>query len=391
MREQRDAGGPGWPIRPATAGADSSASLRSALWTGRATRWYVGAAFSLFWAYSTVPDILRSEGSTAFRVSGVALIVVFSLAFLIAPPVAWMLAARGRVVVCAAMLALSFTLLPWLGRDVTGLWTYVGVLVGMCVFSWRMTLLIVGGLTLVTLAVRVDAGGWTETAFIVPVIVLSISLMMATFARTIATVNQLRATQAELELMTAERERSRVARDIHDILGHSLTVITVKSELAGRLIDADPVRARAEIADVESLARGALADVRATVSGFRAMTASGELAAARGALTAAGVTADLPSSTDAVPPAHRELVGWVIREGVTNVVRHAGASRCRIRLSGCEVEIADDGVGRRAESPMSTGLSGLRERVESAGGRLSTGTSDLGGFSLRASLPEGPR
>nr|WP_246306849.1 sensor histidine kinase [Herbiconiux flava] len=216
---------------------------------------------------------------------------------------------------------------------------------------------------------------------------------MSAFARTIAVVNELRATQAELEAVTAERERGRVARDIHDILGHSLTVITVKSELAARLLDVDPGRARAEIQDVETIARGALADVRATVSGVRGTTASGELAAARGALDAAGVRAELPSSTDVVPAAQRELVGWVIREGVTNVVRHAGASRCRIRIAEDSVTIDDDGtgpvvtaVGGPSAAP-STGLRGLRERVESVGGTLEVGRGELGGFALTVTLP----
>ncbi|WP_258062892.1 sensor histidine kinase [Rathayibacter sp. AY1C6] len=380
----------GWPIRPAAAGADPGATLRTALWTPRALRWYAGAVFSLFWVYSTVPSVL-DDPEWPRRVVGVALIAAFSAGFLVAPPLAWTLATRGRLLICLGLLAFSFTLLPWLGRDVTGLWTYVGVLVGMCVFTWRLTATLIGALASATLAVRLESDGVTETAFVVPVIILSISLMMATFARTIATVNQLRDTRAELEVLTAERERSRVARDIHDILGHSLTVITVKSELAGRLLDADPERARAEIADVESLARGALADVRATVSGFRATTASGALAAARGALAAAGISADLPSSTDTVLPQHRELVGWVIREGATNVVRHSSASRCRIRLTACEVEIADDGVGPQPGAAGSTGLAGLRERVEAAGGRLSVGTSELGGFRLAATLPGGGR
>ncbi|MBF4463005.1 MULTISPECIES: sensor histidine kinase [unclassified Rathayibacter] len=384
--------GPGWPIRPAAAASDSSATLTGALLSPQALRWYFGAVFSLFWAASSVTSILGGDGPLPWRLAGVVLLVVYCAAFVVAPPLAWTFAATGRLVTCAGLLALSFTLLPWLDRGtVTGLWTYVGVLVGMCVFTWSATLAMVGGLAMIALAVRVGDDGWTETSIVVPVLIVSLSLMMATFARTIATVNQLRATQAELEILTAERERSRVARDIHDILGHSLTVIAVKSELAGRLLDADPERARAEIADVESLARGALKDVRATVAGFRATTASGELAAARGALTAAGVTPELPSSTDAVLPAHRELVGWVIREGVTNVVRHAHASRCRVRLTAAQVEIADDGVGPRPGSASSTGLVGLSERVEAAGGRMSIGTSELGGFSLRVHLPEESR
>ncbi|WP_241560478.1 sensor histidine kinase [Rathayibacter iranicus] len=359
-------------------------------WTPLARRWYIGAVLSLFWVYMTLPSVLAFPEWPG-RVAGVALIAGFSIAFLVAPPIAWTVAPRGRALICAGMLALSLTLLPWLGRDVTGLWTYVGVVVGMCLFSWWLTLGIIGALALVALALRCDGSAGTEGTVVVPVIIFSISLMMATFARTIATVDQLRTTRAELEVLTAERERSRVARDIHDILGHSLTVIAVKSELAGHLLAADPARARAEIADVESLARGALADVRATVSGFRATTASGALAAARDALSAAGISADLPASTDAVLPQHHELAGWVIREGVTNVLRHSAASHCRIRLTPCEVDIADDGVGLQEGTANSTGLAGLRERVEAAGGHLSVGMSELGGFRLAATLPRGVR
>jgi len=210
--------------------------------------------------------------------------------------------------------------------------------------------------------------------------------MLASFARTTAAMSQLRHAQKQLEALAVERERGRVARDIHDILGHSLTVVTVKAELAGRLVDVDPQRAKAEIAEVESLARGALADVRATVAGVRSVNVSGELAAAKAALAAAGIAAELPSSTDAVPPHRRELAGWVVREGVTNVVRHSGATVCRVTLAGHEVEVAYDGSGPTDSTTTSTGLAGLRERVEASGGRLVIGRSDLGGFSLRVTL-----
>ncbi|MBG7611001.1 sensor histidine kinase, partial [Polaribacter sp. BAL334] len=120
-------------------------------------------------------------------------------------------------------------------------------------------------------------------------------------------------------------------------------------------LDADPQRAGVEIGEVEALARGALADVRAAVSGFREVNVSAELAAARAALRAAGIELDASASTDAIDPAHRELAGWVVREGVTNVIRHAGASRCRIRLEHDVVEVADDGVGPGAGTA-STGL-----------------------------------
>jgi two-component system sensor histidine kinase DesK len=384
--------GPRWPIRPASAGPDPTTVLPAALTSRRAYSWYFGAVCSLFWVYSTIPSILRTSGSTRESVAGVALVVVFSLCFLVAAPIAWTLSTRGRLLVCAGMLALTLLFMPWLGPEVVGLWTYVGVVVGMCVFSWTLTVTVIGALALVALIARVLTEPWSDALLVQPVIILSISLMMAAFARTLAVINELRATQAQLEVVTAERERSRMARDVHDILGHSLTVITVKSELAARLMDVDPQRARSEIEDVETIARGALADVRTTVSGVRATTASGELVAARAALDAAGIEAELPSSTDNVPAANTELVGWVIREGVTNVVRHSGASRCRILISATGVTIDDDGIGPvcagEAVSPSSTGLRGLRERVEAAGGTLKVGAGELSGFALMVTLPD---
>jgi len=195
-----------------------------------------------------------------------------------------------------------------------------------------------------------------------------------------------RAREQLVELAVA-RERARLARDVHDILGHSLTVITVKTELAGRLLESagtDPRlhRVRAEVADVEALARVALADVRATAAGTRTVSLPGELAAARQALEAAGIAADLPVATDEVPAVHRELFAWVVREGVTNVVRHSGARWCGVRLDADCVEVRDDGRGPGADGGGS-GLAGLRDRAEAGSCRLETGTSPAGGFLLR--------
>ena len=379
--------GPGWPVRAAADGPDPVAVLPGVLWSRGSVSWYVGAAFSLLWMLSVGADVLAASATVAAGALGILLLIVFNLAFLAAAPAAWTMTVQGRLVVCGGLFLLSFVLVPWLGWDVAGLWTYVGVIIGMCVLPWRLTWLLIGALAALALIDQVaETGGWNDQVLFLPAIVLSISMMMAAFARTIASVNQLRATQQQMALLAAERERGRVARDIHDILGHSLTVVTVKAELAGRLVDVDPARAKAEIAEVETLARGALADVRATVAGFRGVNVSTELAAARSALAAAGIEAELPSSTDSVPPDVRELAGWVVREGVTNVVRHAQAQRCRVRLAAREFEIADDGVGPTSAAGSSTGLAGLRERVEVAGGRVAVGRSDLGGFSLRVTL-----
>ena len=151
--------------------------------------------------------------------------------------------------------------------------------------------------------------------------------------------------RAELARLAAENERFRIARDLHDLLGHSLTTITVKAGLARQLGDSDPARALEEIAEVETLSRQSLADVRAAVTNYRDVTLVGELATGRELLRAAGVSTDLPRAVDVVDPARRELFGWVVREGLTNVARHAHASWCAVRLSGSSVEVVDDGMG----------------------------------------------
>ena len=206
---------------------------------------------------------------------------------------------------------------------------------------------------------------------------------------------QLAAAREEIARLAVADERNRMARDLHDILGHSLTVVAVKAELAGRLVRLAPERAEAEIDEVQRLARQALTEVRTAVAGYREISLGTELASAAAALSAAGIAADLPDPAGIDLPNERAaLFGWVIREGVTNVVRHSGATRCRVHLGPAEVEINDDGRGPAADragaggtGPIGHGLVGLRERVAQAGGRLTIGRSASGGFLLRARVP----
>jgi two-component system sensor histidine kinase DesK len=194
--------------------------------------------------------------------------------------------------------------------------------------------------------------------------------------------------QQEIAALAVQNERARIAADLHDILGHSLTVVTVKAELAQRLLDVDVDRARKELGELETLARDALSDVRATALGVRGISLAGEIAAAREALAAAHVEADLPGVADEVPTRWRELFAWTIREAVTNVVRHSRASRCTVRLTpGC-VEIVDDGVGGSPGTTDGQGLRGLRHRAEALGATLTVGTRDgTPGFRVRVEVP----
>ena len=188
----------------------------------------------------------------------------------------------------------------------------------------------------------------------------------------------------ELEI---NEERNRMARDMHDILGHSLTVIALKSELAARLVDVAPDQTRMELDEVQSLARSALADVRATVNSYRELSLAGELARATSILTSAGIRADLPLTVEAVDPELRELFAWVVREGVTNIVRHAHASHCKVELTTGSIEVADDGIGLdSAGTSDGHGLEGLRQRCQDNGADLTIEAPSSGsGTVLRVS------
>ena len=196
---------------------------------------------------------------------------------------------------------------------------------------------------------------------------------------------KLRAAQAELAELAVTAERERMARDLHDVLGHSLTTITVKAGLARRLLEAgEQGRAADEVADVERLGRQALSDVRATVAANRVASLPRELAGAAEALRAAGIAADLPLAVDDVPAERQEVFAYVVREAVTNTIRHSGASRCTVRLTPTSVEIVDDGVGSPAGTPSGNGITGLTERLAAIGGWVDAGPTPSGGYRLRA-------
>ena len=164
---------------------------------------------------------------------------------------------------------------------------------------------------------------------------------------------------------------------MHDVLGHTLSIIILKSELAGKLIDRDPQRAKAEIADVEKTSREALAEVRTTIRGYRGYSLEAELKQARATLETAGLKVESESFDVALTPVQESVVALVVREAVTNVVRHAGARNCLLRLSpvngSCRLEIRDDGRG--GGDVEGNGLRGMRERIEALGGTLQRETN----------------
>jgi two-component system sensor histidine kinase DesK len=225
-------------------------------------------------------------------------------------------------------------------------------------------------------------------------ILLLVLISIRTLVRMNRTVEKLRVARSEIRTLAVANERARLARDLHDVLGHSLTTITVKTALARRLVEsgADSERVRAELRDTEELSRRALADIRATVSGQRRMSLAAELVAARSALRAAGIEADLPNAVDDVQGRLEEPLAYVLREGVTNVVRHSGARRCTVRLGARWLEVLNDGpadpAAARPVGGFGNGLTGLRERLTAVHGTIEAEARPGGGFRLRAEVPE---
>jgi len=293
---------------------------------------------------------------------------------------------RVGLVRYAGLLVLSLIAILSIGQSGAATLVFFGVS-AMWTFSIPVAVLVSIGVGLSYVVVSLQAPGWNFD----PGSLLGLTFAtIATFAGRVAgtRAHQLEESRRENARLAVDEERNRMARDLHDILGHSLTVITVKAELAGKLIDADPDRARAEIADLERLSRDALADVRRAVTGFREVTLSGELARAREALRAADIRAELPTATDDVPSDLREVFAWTIREGVTNVIRHSRARTCTIEITSVSVTVRDDGVGAGIGGVRGNGLIGLRERAFAAGIEVVAGGVEPHGFAITMGTPD---
>jgi two-component system sensor histidine kinase DesK len=204
------------------------------------------------------------------------------------------------------------------------------------------------------------------------VVVLGVGVSNIHFAEKNRADYKLRMAQGEVEHLAKIAERERIARDLHDVLGHTLSVIIVKSTLAGKLVEKYPEKARSEIADIEKVSREAMAEIRNTLRGYSTYKLSEEIQRAESALSSAGVTLQSESADINMTPAQESVVALILREAITNVVRHAQARNCRLRLAAnngdCVLEIEDDGRGGSLLE--GNGLRGMRERVEALGGTI---------------------
>ncbi|WP_371791808.1 histidine kinase [Streptomyces sp. NBC_01471] len=327
--------------------------------SGRNT-WLIGAALAALACYGVGYSAALWRGPVASRLSrGVAVAVMFALG--------------------AAPALLLGT--PDYLTDMT-----YAVVIGLMLLPLRCSWLLGFAVALLQVVwMRLGDGRvhWGEVALLVGVTAVLGTVFALTF-----TIGHLRAAREQVRSLAVARERERVARDLHDVLGHSLSTMTVKLGLARRVLEhsGDVDRAVAEIRELESLSRQALSDVRATVSDYRTVSLAAEIAGARVALRAAGVRAELPTAADNVTPELQAVFGYVVREAVTNVLRHSAAEQCGIRLGRDWVEITDDGTGPSG-TVAGHGLTGLTERLAAVSGTLTHGERPGGGFRVLARGP----
>jgi two-component system sensor histidine kinase DesK len=315
-----------------------------------------------------------------------------------------------------ALVALGLNL--GFGQDMTSLFPLLAIVCG-AVVPWVMPrsghgpprpLLVVFIVALASMFTAIGeraAAGEIWSAWYSPVLS---GLVVAIIYRFMEAAAELRRTREELARSAVDAERLRFARDMHDLLGHTLSVIVVKAQVTRKLVSRDPAQAERQALDIEEIGRGALSEVRQAVAGYRGRGLARELEASRAALADAGITAEVRQDGPPVPAGADALLGWVVREGVTNVIRHSGGRHCQIAVhsqDGCaSVTVTDDGGAATAPSPGSPGpsgeaalpgtvpvtagghgLAGLRERLAADGGTLEAGPRDGGGFRLRAAVP----
>jgi two-component system, NarL family, sensor histidine kinase DesK len=295
-----------------------------------------------------------------------------------------------RLLLLLGMLLLNHALIPILDFQLWWLFAYTMVAAGLSLPLIQAKILIFG-LT----ALSMFHAWYFHEGFQPLLLSLAVLALGAIIIRVMTITNiQLEASRDDAARLAVAEERLRFARDLHDSLGHSLSVVVLKSELSNRIIDEDPERARTEIADVERVARNLMHDVRSVVTGYRQLTLTRELASARKILSAAGISCTIEKHPELLPPEIDSVLAWGVREGITNVIRHSEASHCAIRViqenGTVRLEIIDDGQ-TTGKFPIfghsGNGLAGLTERVNRAGGWLAANARPDGGFRLVLEAP----
>ncbi len=339
-------------------------------------------------------DLLSSDPSTARVVAVVAAVALFlAVGFrmwrepLDALPPRAVLATAGVNVVIATVLTLA-------DRPSWGL-MFVFLAPVTARLPWRLGVRYLAVIVFLAVAAT-SVDGDPAAAISFGTSCLGVGFLMLNIGEMARTNRALREARAELAELAVADERLRFARDLHDLLGHGLSVIAIKAELATRLLPDRPEEARRHVAELEAVAREGLVQVREAVSGYRQPALAAELVGARTALEAAGIETEIQEPGVRLAPETDAVMAWTVREGTTNALRHSGAKRVRIRVTAglgeTVAEVGDDGGGAGGEPAPGGGhgLAGLRERAHALGGDVEAGPAPGGGFRLRVAVPRAP-
>lgn len=351
------------------------------------------AAIWLVFLGYPISDILGAGYSQTRAVVAWICLIAFAAVYLATMAICLSLVPRVatgvRLLPLVALFVMGVTLSLVFRGQWTGVLVYCGVAAGWTL-RWRFLVPVLFALGVFMVVTGAWLGySWADLGFIT-FLTVALGFTMLAFRRLIATVIELRTARAEVARLAVSDERLRISRDVHDVLGHSLSVIALKAQVARRLMQSDPQAAAAALTEVETVARSSLAEVREIVTAYRQRSLSEELQGARDVLDAAGIALDVSRDSNTPPAPVDSLLAWTVREGITNVLRHSRAHRCEISVAanngGFTVAIVDDGVGGTANAGGS-GLHGLRERVAAAGGSIEAGPGGGGGFRLKAYVP----
>ncbi|MGI5237388.1 sensor histidine kinase [Dactylosporangium sp. CA-139066] len=352
-----------------------------------------GLVWVAVWTFALIDPL-----SKAHTVPAVAGLIAFELVYVYTAAAGFDFAGspRSRTILFAAVAVLGTALAFAYGEHWIVLLLFVAA-AGMAVYAdaprpvAAMTVL-VGALTAqILVGITRHADVWTVGATVVGTILSS--LLVAAVRRMGSVLRELQRTREALAEAAVTEERLRFARDLHDLLGHTLSVIVVKAEVVRRLAERDPAAAAAQAADIEQIGRRALVEIREAVTGYRESGLTAELTRAKGALSTAGIAADVLRTADPLPDDADRLLAWVVREATTNVVRHSNAAHCEISVTTDEaaalLTVTDDGDFPATATPPTpgNGLRGLTERLQAAGGTLHAAARPGGGFVLTARLP----
>jgi two-component system sensor histidine kinase DesK len=294
----------------------------------------------------------------------------------------------GAVALLAALAALTLAL--GAPRSFSVLFVYVIAVAGIVLPLSAAVAVTVGGAVAVGVGLAL-AGSDGSTVAAWTLTILGIGALTTSLGRAMRANEELRRMREERARLAVSEERLRIARDLHDLLGHTLTLISLKNELARRLIESDPRRAEAELAEAGRVTREALAQVRDAVHGYRRLAFADALESARATLAAAGIECRVEGGASGLSSEVESVFAWAVREATTNVVRHSNARSCAITLSigggGAALQVEDDGTIVAGTNGDGAGLVGLAERARDLHGTLEAGTRAEGGYRVRLTVP----